>query len=71
MNPGWRFLQEDVEKRNFNSIHEKFYDAPEWIKSGNNGLAKVGYPDHDWNYLGFRVVLSPFFPTLDSGPSVL
>jgi beta-galactosidase len=48
MNPGWRFLQEDVEKRNFNSIHEKFYDAPEWIKSGNNGLAKVGYPDHDW-----------------------
>lgn len=48
MNSGWRFLQEDVEKRNFNSIHERFYDAPEWIKSGNNGLAKVGYPDQHW-----------------------
>ncbi len=47
-NQGWRFLQEDVQIRNFESIHHRYFDAPEWIKSGNNGLAKVGYPDQQW-----------------------
>ncbi|VGO21519.1 beta-galactosidase GalA [Pontiella sulfatireligans] len=51
MNPGWRFLQQDVEERNFQSIHERFYKAPEWMKSGNQGLSKVGYPDESWQIL--------------------
>lgn len=48
MNSGWRFLQEDVEERNFESIHRSYFSGPEWIKAGNNGLAKVGYNDQAW-----------------------
>lgn len=48
MNQGWRFLQEDLEERNFESIHRAYFKAPEWIKTGNHGLSKPGYPDQNW-----------------------
>jgi beta-galactosidase len=48
MNQGWRFIQDDLEERNFESIHRAYFKAPEWIKAGNHGLSKPGYPDQDW-----------------------
>ena len=48
MNEDWRFLQEDLEERNFDCIHQRFFQAPEWIKAGNHGVSKVGYPDQNW-----------------------
>ena len=69
-NPGWRFLQEDLQERNFESIHGRFYQAPEWIKSGNHGLSKVGYPDSEWQVVDLPhdfLQDSPFTPEAEVG----
>ncbi|MGC6424002.1 MAG: beta-galactosidase GalA [Lentimonas sp.] len=48
MNPGWKFHLGDIQERNFAAIHESRFEAPEWMKAGNNGLSKPAYPDGDW-----------------------
>jgi len=48
MNFGWRFHLGDLAERNFDCITREHYQAAEWLKSGNQGVAKVGYPDDDW-----------------------
>ncbi len=48
MNHGWRFHYGDVEKRNFSAFHEVHYKQPQWLKVGNDGMSKVGYPDGEW-----------------------
>ncbi len=70
MNPGWRFLQEDLEERNFESIHSRFYKAPEWIKAGNHGLSKVGCPDQAWQVVDLPhdfLQENPFDPAAEVG----
>jgi beta-galactosidase len=48
MNNGWHFHLGDLEERNFDCITREHYQAAEWLKAGNQGVAKVGYPDDDW-----------------------
>lgn len=48
MNHGWRFHYGDVDKRNFAAFHEVHYKQAQWLKVGNDGMSKVGYPDDDW-----------------------
>ncbi len=65
MNQGWRFIQEDPEERNFESIHRAYFKAPEWIKAGNHGLSKPGYPDQNWQVVDLPhdfIQENPFTP---------
>lgn len=48
MNPGWKFHRGDIQERNFESIHNTRFAAPEWLKAGNHGLSYPGYPDDAW-----------------------
>jgi beta-galactosidase len=47
-NSGWRFHRGDLEKTNNQAIHANRFDRAEWLKSGNHGIARAGYPDTDW-----------------------
>ncbi|WP_281888781.1 beta-galactosidase GalA [Paenibacillus sp. YYML68] len=48
MNLDWKFHEGDIAERNFNAIHQERYINSQWIKSGNNGVAKWGYDDTAW-----------------------
>ncbi|MEM6551133.1 MAG: beta-galactosidase GalA [Planctomycetota bacterium] len=48
MNPGWRFHRGDIAFRNHGGIHVAHFDAAEWMKAGNHGVAKPDYPDESW-----------------------
>ncbi len=48
MNPGWKFHRGAICERNFSAIHAKCFSAPEWMKTGNHGLSKAGFPDDGW-----------------------
>ncbi|MGG1553987.1 beta-galactosidase GalA [Paenibacillus ferrarius] len=48
MNLDWKFHEGDIIERNFNAIHQERYINSQWIKSGNNGVAKWGYADSAW-----------------------
>ncbi len=39
--PDWQFHLGDIAEHNFDAIHKARYQAPEWIKAGNHGLAKL------------------------------
>ncbi|QBG46633.1 glycoside hydrolase family 2 protein [Verrucomicrobia bacterium S94] len=70
MNPGWRFIQQDVKKQGFQAIHERFYENPSWIKSGNHGLSEVGYDDLDWQTVDLPhdfLQENPFTPDAEVG----
>ncbi len=44
----WRFHRGDITRRNWQGIHEDRFEAAEWLKAGNHGPSKPGYPDGDW-----------------------
>ncbi|MDZ8120433.1 beta-galactosidase GalA [Pontiella agarivorans] len=70
MNPGWRFIQQDVKKQGFQSIHETLYANPAWMKSGNHGLSEVGYNDLDWQPVDLPhdfLQENPFTPDAEVG----
>ncbi|MGG4036411.1 glycoside hydrolase family 2 TIM barrel-domain containing protein [Paenibacillus cisolokensis] len=48
MNLGWKFHDGDIFERNFGAIHGDRYQNPQWVKAGNNGVAKAGYDDTEW-----------------------
>ncbi len=65
MNHGWRFTQDDLEERNFESIHRAYFRAPEWIKAGNHGLSKPGFRDQNWQIVDLPhdfIQENPFAP---------
>ncbi|SHH43340.1 beta-galactosidase GalA [Clostridium grantii] len=48
MNYDWKFYDGDIQDRSFDCTHGNVSKNPSWMKSGNNGVAKWGYPDLDW-----------------------
>ncbi len=47
MNFGWTFHDGDIVCPNFKSVHDTF-ENPVFMKSGNCGIARVGYNLHEW-----------------------
>jgi len=48
MNDRWKFHFGDFEIQSFDSTHGNVSSNPSWMKSGNNGISKWGYPDNEW-----------------------
>ncbi|SHH52237.1 glycoside hydrolase family 2 TIM barrel-domain containing protein [Clostridium grantii] len=48
MNPSWKFHDGDITHHNIDTVHKQFIH-PEWLKSGNNGLAYASYNDSQWS----------------------
>lgn len=47
-NAGWKFHRGDLEATHHNAIHANRFKRAEWMKAGNHGVARLGYPDADW-----------------------
>lgn len=47
-NAGWKFHRGDLEASNYQAIHANRFKRAEWMKAGNHGVARVGYPDNAW-----------------------
>ncbi|NCG09278.1 MAG: DUF4982 domain-containing protein [Verrucomicrobia bacterium] len=47
-NAGWKFHRGDLEATNHNAIHANRFKRAEWMKAGNHGIARLGYPDAEW-----------------------
>ena len=47
-NAGWRFHRGDLDATNHDAIHANRFKRAEWMKAGNHGVARLGYPDSDW-----------------------
>ncbi len=47
-NAGWKFYRGDLEKTNHDAIHANRFKRAEWMKAGNHGIARLGYPDAEW-----------------------
>lgn len=48
LNCDWRFHLGDLAERNWECLHRNKFAAAEWLKAGNHGPSKVGYPDAAW-----------------------
>ena len=49
-NRDWTFHRDDIAVRNFGASHADRFPASEWLKAGNNGISKPGYPeDESWH----------------------
>jgi beta-galactosidase len=46
-NRGWSFHKNDIKKRNFRASHADRFESSEWLKAGNMGIAKTGYPEQE------------------------
>lgn len=49
MNFDWKFHDGEIEEQNFDCIHSAKFKKPQWLKAGNNGVAKWGFNDKEWN----------------------
>lgn len=47
-NAGWKFHRGDLVETNHDAIHANRFKRAEWMKAGNHGIARLGYPDADW-----------------------
>ena len=47
-NHGWKFVNYDIDEKNFDAFSSDFYKEPQWVKAGNNGLSFTNYDDSNW-----------------------
>ncbi len=45
---GWKFHRGDLAETNHRAIHANRFKRAEWMKAGNHGISRPGYPDEDW-----------------------
>lgn len=46
---GWKFHRGDFSETNYRAIHANRFKRAEWMKAGNHGISRLGYPDETWN----------------------
>ncbi|HBO56857.1 MAG TPA: hypothetical protein DD622_00305 [Opitutae bacterium] len=47
-NQGWKFHRGELDSTNHQAIHANRFKRAEWLKAGNHGVARLGYPDEAW-----------------------
>lgn len=45
---GWKFHRGDFTETNHRAIHANRFKRAEWMKAGNHGISRLGYPDETW-----------------------
>ena len=48
-NEGWKFHRGDFTETNHQAIHANRFKRAEWMKAGNHGISRLGYPDEEWH----------------------
>ena len=66
---GWKFHRGDLKESNYRAIHANRFKRAEWMKAGNHGISRVGYPDEAWNNVDLPhdfVVAGEYTPTANA-----
>ena len=45
---GWKFHRGDFTETNYRAIHANRFKRAEWMKAGNHGISRLGYPEDTW-----------------------
>ena len=66
---GWKFHRGDLNETNYRAIHANRFKRAEWMKAGNHGISRVGYPDDAWHDVRLPhdfVVAGEYTPTANA-----
>jgi len=66
---GWKFHRGDLNETNYRAIHANRFKRAEWMKAGNHGISRVGYPDQAWHEVHLPhdfVVAGEYTPTANA-----
>ena len=47
-NEGWKFHRGDFTETNHRAIHANRFKRAEWMKAGNHGISRLGFPEDTW-----------------------